>query len=150
MARRAATQKSTCPVARSLEEVGDRWSLLIVRDAFDGVRRFGEFQQSLGVSRGILAARLHHLVSLGVLETVPASDGSAYREYILTEKGRNLFPVLVGLRQWGEGHCFAPGERHSTLVDNETGRQVDRLEVRSKSGRVLTASDTTVEKVVDE
>lgn len=147
MAKHTAVKKTACPVARSLDAIGDRWSLLIVRDAFDGVRRFSEFQNNLGISRGILASRLYNLVALGILQTAPASDGSAYQEYVLTEKGRDLFPVVVGLRQWGEDHCFAPGEPHSTLVDNETGRRVDRLVVRSKAGRVLTAADTTVRKV---
>lgn len=147
MAKRGVVKKSTCPVFRTLDEVGDRWSLLIVRDAFDGVRRFGEFQQNLGVSRGILASRLHDLVARGILETIPASDGSAYREYVLTEKGRGLFPVVVALRQWGEDHCFTPGERHSTLVDNKSESPVARLEVRSKTGHVLKSTDTNVKKV---
>jgi len=147
VAKRAHFKDADCPVARALDAVGERWSLLIVRDAFDGVRRFGDFQQNLGVSRGILAARLRHLVGLGILEAAPASDGSAYQEYVLTEKGRALFPVVVGLRQWGEDHCFEPREPHSALVDSRTGQPVDRLEVRSKSGRVLTDADTTVKKV---
>ena len=147
MARRTHFEDADCPVARALDAVGERWSLLIVRDAFDGVRRFGEFQQSLGVSRGILATRLRRLVALGILQPSPAS-GSAYQEYTLTEKGRALFPVVVGLRQWGEDHCFAPGEPHSVLVDARTGQTVGRLQVRSKAGRALTDADTTVKKVV--
>src|SRR3984885_2655485 len=91
-----------CSLARTLEVVGDWWSLLIVRDAFDGVRRFGDFQKSLGIAKGILTARLRKLVDLGVLELEPASDGSAYQEYALTRKGRDLFHVVVSLRQWGE------------------------------------------------
>jgi len=81
-----------CAVARPLDVIGDSWSLLIVRDAFDGLRRFGEFQKSLGLAKNILSARLRSLVDHGVLEAVPASDGSAYQEYVLTEKGRGLFP----------------------------------------------------------
>jgi DNA-binding HxlR family transcriptional regulator len=147
MAKRVSLRKAECPVARALDAVGDRWSLLIVRDAFDGARRFGEFQQSLGVSRGILTARLRHLVALGVLDTAPASDGTAYLEYVLTPKGADLFPLMVALRQWGEGHCFAPGEKRSVLVETRSGRPVGRLAVRSEAGRVLAAADTTVQKV---
>lgn len=146
MAKRTRFKDADCPVARALEAVGERWSLLIVRDAFDGVRRFSEFQQSLGISRGILATRLRRLVALGILQPSPAS-GIAYQEYTLTEKGRALFPVVVGLRQWGEDHCFAPGELHSELVDARTGQTVGRLRVRSKAGRALTDADTTVKKV---
>ena len=65
---------------------------------------------------------------------------------MLTDKGRDLFPVMVALRQWGEDHCFLPGEPHSVLVENETGRRVGRLELRSADGRILKASDTTVRK----
>src|SRR6185369_13899736 len=115
--KRTSFAKDKCPVARSVEAVGDWWSLLIVRDAFDGSRRFGEFQRSLGVAKNILTARLRTLVAGGVLESVPASDGSAYREYVLTPKGKALFPVIVALRQWGEEYFFAPGEAHSRLVD---------------------------------
>jgi DNA-binding HxlR family transcriptional regulator len=147
MVRRTSFEAADCPVARSLDVIGDWWSLLIVRDAFDGVRRFSSFQRGLRVSRGILAARLRELVVRGVLETTPASEGSAYQDYVLTEKGRDLFPVIVALRQWGEVHCFHPGEPHSRLVENETGKPVGRLELRSRSGRPLTSADTTVKKV---
>jgi DNA-binding HxlR family transcriptional regulator len=145
--KRVSLEDADCPVARSLDAIGDWWSLLIVRDALDGVRRFSEFQKGLGVSKGILAARLRDLVARGILETAPASDGSAYQEYLLTNKGRDIFPVVVGLRQWGEAHCFARGEPHSILVDRARGRPVNRLEVRSSSGRTLTASDTLVKKI---
>lgn len=81
-----------CPVARGVDLIGDRWSLLIVRDAFDGMRRFGDFQRSLGMARNILADRLRKLVEAGVLEMQGASDGSAYQEYVLTDRGRACFP----------------------------------------------------------
>jgi DNA-binding HxlR family transcriptional regulator len=145
--KRTSLNKANCPVARSLDAIGDWWSLLIVRDAIDGMRRFNDFQKGLGVSKGILATRLRSLVALGVLETAPAADGSAYREYLLTKKGRDLFPVVVALRQWGEHHCFAPGEPHSVLIDNYTGQRVGTLELRSSTGRVLTALETSVERV---
>jgi DNA-binding HxlR family transcriptional regulator len=147
MAKRKQFEGADCPVARALGAVGEWWSLLIVRDAFDGVRRFGDFQQSLGVSKGILTTRLRRLVALGILEPTPASDGTAYQEYALTEKGRDLFPVVVGLRQWGEDHCFKPGEPRSGLVDVRTGQPVGRLKVRSSTGEVLTAAETIVKKV---
>ncbi|MDR3532394.1 MAG: helix-turn-helix domain-containing protein [Rhodopila sp.] len=146
MVKRTSLKRAECPVARSLDAIGDWWSLLIVRDAFDGARRFGEFQNSLGISKGILTTRLRDLVAQGVLDTVPASDGSAYQDYVLTKKGQDLFPIVVGLRQWGEDHCFEPGEAHSVLVDNETAERVGRLEIRSRSGRAVGWADTTVRK----
>lgn len=94
-----------CPVARALEVLGDRWALMILRDAFDGLRRFSEFQKNLGLAKNILTSRLKLLVESGLLMTQPASDGSAYKEYVLTDKGRSVFPVVVGLRQWGSGFC---------------------------------------------
>jgi DNA-binding HxlR family transcriptional regulator len=146
MVKRTSLEKADCPVARSLDAIGDWWSLLIIRDAFDGLRRFGEFQKSLGVARGILTTRLRHLVDLGILSTAPASDGSAYREYVVTEKGRDLFLVIVSLRQWGEDYCFRSGEAHSILVDNQSGRPVGRLALRSKTGKALTSLETSVRK----
>jgi DNA-binding HxlR family transcriptional regulator len=147
MVKRTSLADVDCPVARALDVIGDWWSLLIIRDAFDGIRRFGDFQKSLGVSKGILASRLRDLVNLGIFITAPASDDSAYQEYVLTTKGDDLFPVVVGLRQWGEAHCFRSTERHSVLVDNASGRPVAPLNVRSRSGRQLRSADTSVRKV---
>ncbi|MGX1757496.1 winged helix-turn-helix transcriptional regulator [Streptomyces lydicus] len=147
MVTRTRFDDSECPVARSVDAIGDWWSLLIVRDAFDGSRRFGEFQRSLGVAKNILTARLRTLVAGGVLESVPASDGSAYREYVLTPKGKALFPVIVALRQWGEENFFVPGEAHSQLVDRREGRHLRALEVLSADGRRLDPDDTAVHKV---
>ncbi|MGT2436025.1 winged helix-turn-helix transcriptional regulator [Bradyrhizobium betae] len=143
--KRTGFAEASCPVARALDAIGDVWSLLIVRDAFDGLRRFGDFQKNLGIAKGMLSARLHRLVELGVLEPVPASDGSAYQEYALTTKGRDLFPVVVSLRQWGEANLFARGEAHSDLVD-EAGQPVGKLVLPSRAGRPLTWSDTRVRK----
>lgn len=104
--KRKSLEDALCPVARTLDVIGDWWSLLIVRDAFDGMRRFSEFQKGLGMAKNILSSRLRTLVAHGILEIAPASDGSAYQEYILTDKGRALFPVIVGLRQWGRIICL--------------------------------------------
>ena len=78
--KRTGLAKADCPVARALDAIGDWWSLLIVRDAFDGLRRFGDFQRNLVIDKGMLTARLRKLVELGVLEEVAAGDGSAYQE----------------------------------------------------------------------
>jgi DNA-binding HxlR family transcriptional regulator len=144
--KRTSMEGAVCPVARSLDVVGDGWSLLIVRDAHAGLRRFGEFQKSLGMAKNILARRLRHLVAHGILEARPASDGSAWQEYVLTEKGRGLFPVMVALSQWGQAHCFEPSEARTRVVDAAHGQPVRPLEVRAADGRVLTARDTRLER----
>ncbi|ANI36577.1 helix-turn-helix domain-containing protein [Pseudomonas sp. DCB_CB] len=130
-----------CPVARALEVLGDRWALMILRDAFDGLRRFSEFQKNLGLAKNILTSRLKLLVESGLLMTQPASDGSAYKEYVLTDKGRSVFPVVVGLRQWGERFLFEAGETRSELVDGVTGQALEVLQVRGQDGRVLHPED---------
>jgi DNA-binding HxlR family transcriptional regulator len=137
---------SSCPVARAVDIVGDKWSLLIIRDAFDGIRRFNEFQRDLGIARNILAARLRDLVEAGVMRTEPAPGGSAYQEYVLTEQGEDLFDLLISLRQWGQKHAFAPGETHSTLVDAITGEPVPRLTYTTPDGGRVQAAQTRVRK----
>lgn len=136
-----------CPVARSVSVVGDRWSLLIVRDAFDGLRRFGDFQRNLGVARNILSDRLHKLVAAEILEMQAASDGTAYQEYVLTEKGERLFPVVVAMRQWGEQHLFPENERHSQLIDKQTREPIAYMAPMTKEGSLLTGATTEVKKI---
>ena len=102
--RRKSFKDDLCTAARSLDSIGEWWSLLIVRNALFGMRRFSDFQEDLGLAKNILSARLKKLVARGIMEQVPASDGSAYQEYVLTKKGRELFPVIVALRQWGENY----------------------------------------------
>jgi DNA-binding HxlR family transcriptional regulator len=147
MAGHKSMNNESCPVARSVDIVGDRWSLLIVRDAFDGTRRFGDFQRSLGMARNILSDRLHRLVDAGILETRAAADGSAYQEYVLTAKGESLFTVVVALRQWGEAHLFARGERHSQLIDKRTGKAIPLMAPTASDGRGLQHGSTEVRKV---
>jgi DNA-binding HxlR family transcriptional regulator len=146
--RRTSFEKAECPVARSLDVIGDWWSLLIIRDAFLGARRFGEFQKSLGLAKNILTVRLRALVDDGILKTAPASDGSAYQEYVLTPKGRGIFPILVALRQWSEEFSSEPGFA-TLLVDREKGRPVRKLELRSQDGRLLDGTDIMLKPAPD-
>ena len=136
-----------CPVARTLNLIGDRWSLLIIRDTFDGIRRFKDFQQNLGVARNILSDRLKKLTDAGILAMKPASDGTAYQEYVLTNKGEHLFTVIVALRQWGEGHLFGEAEPHSVLIDKQTGKPVLPVALMTERGDILSPSETQVRKV---
>lgn len=147
MAKHPNPAPDSCPVARSVDLLGDRWSLLLVRDAFDGKRRFGDFQRSLGVARSILSDRLRHLVQAGVFEVQPAADGSAYQAYALTPRGEQLFPLVVALRQWGERHLFAPGEAHSQLVETRSGQPLAWMQPVSADGQVLAPAAAHVNRL---
>jgi len=144
MVKRTSFESDDCPVARSLDAIGDWWSLLIIREALLGVTRFGEFQKKLGLAKNILTVRLRTMVDQGILKTAPASDGSAYQEYLLTPKGRGIFPILVALRQWSEEFDERPEEIGTILVDKEKGRPVRKLELHSQDGRLLSVDDITL------
>jgi DNA-binding HxlR family transcriptional regulator len=144
MVKRTSLEKAECPIARSLDVLGDWWSLLIIRDALLGIRRFGEFQKNIGLAKNILTVRLRALVDQGILTTAPASDGSAYQEYLLTPKGRGVFPILVALRQWSEEFSGEPQGFPALLVDRDNGRPVRKLELRSEDGRLLQVGETEV------
>jgi DNA-binding HxlR family transcriptional regulator len=134
-------EKSTCPVARSLDSIGDWWTLLIVRDAMLGIRRFSDFQRSLGLARNVLSARLKKMVADGVMTMAPAADGTSYQEYQLTEKGEALLPVLVAMRQWGERFLFTPDEPHSKLFEKGSGNALEQIRVRDVDGKELGVAD---------
>ncbi|WP_327142431.1 winged helix-turn-helix transcriptional regulator [Nocardia sp. NBC_01327] len=134
-----------CPVARTVDLVGDRWSLLIVRDAMDGASTFTDFQQRLGIARNILTDRLRKLVDQGILTTSTLPGGKRHT-YQLTAPGQDLFTLIVALRQWGERHTFTPDEPHSTLVDH-TGTPLPQLRPENHRGDPVTAETTRVRKV---
>ncbi len=140
--KRTSLENAECPIARSLDAIGDWWSLLIIRDAFLGLRRFSKFQKNIGLAKNILTVRLRALVDHGILATAPASDGSAYQEYVLTAKGRGLFAILVALRQWSEEFSGEPKGFSTLLVDRDKGRPVRKLELRAEDGRLLASGDT--------
>ena len=144
MVKRTSFKRDDCPVARSLDAIGDWWSILIIREALFGVSRFGEFQKKLGLAKNILTVRLRALVDQGILKTAPASDGTAYQAYLLTAKGRGAFPILVALRQWSEEFDERPEEIATILVDKEKGRPVRKLALHSQDGRSLNAGDTAL------
>jgi DNA-binding HxlR family transcriptional regulator len=135
--KRKSLQGNACPVARTLDLIGDWWSLLIIRDALDGIRRFGDFQKSLDIAKNMLSTRLKGLVEQEILQLVPASDGSLYKEYVLTEKGRALQTVIVALSQWGGEFMYQPGEPGSVMVDARDRQAIRKLELRSADGRLL-------------
>src|SRR6266446_9008727 len=114
-----------CPVAQSLELIGEWWSLLIIRDAFRGLRRFESFQTSLGIARNMLSRRLKALVAAGILEKRPYSERPLRHEYRLTAKGRGLMPVMVSLLIWGNRWAAPAAGPTTLLVDRATGRSIE-------------------------
>ena len=131
-----------CPVARTVDLIGEKWSLLIIRDAMDGARSFTEFQQRTGIARNILADRLRRLTERGILTHRTAPSGRR-RQYILTPAGRDLLTAVSALRQWGERHAFDKGEHHSTLLD-DAGNRVPSLALFSRDGRALDVESVRV------
>jgi DNA-binding HxlR family transcriptional regulator len=129
-----------CSVAQCLEVVGEWWSMLIVRDAFLGVTRFDRFQRRLGISRNVLNQRLDHLVSAGVFERRPYNQHPVRYDYRLTQKGRDLWPVLTAMRQWGDAHA-APDGPPLVLVHRTCGHVVDAVVTCSACGAPIAAKD---------
>lgn len=142
--RRTSFSDMSCSIARCLEQVGDWWTLLIVREAFFGTRRFGEFQSHLGIAPNVLSARLHGLVQHGILQAMAESENGRVLDYRLTDKGRDLFPIVIAMLQWGDRHAPAPEGPPVQIVDRENGRPIAALQVRSDDGRVLQARDVRV------
>jgi DNA-binding HxlR family transcriptional regulator len=139
---------SNCSVARALNEVGDWWSLLVVLHAMYGTRRFVDFQKELGIARNILCDRLARLVDNQVLQKVEVGEHGSRCEYRLTDKGRDLFPIVVALRQWGDKWNPAPDQAPLDLRDRETGKPIRRIEVQSVDGQPLSVRDVFVKESV--
>lgn len=136
-----------CSIAGTLEIIGDRWTILILRDGFRGVRRFDEIQQDLGIARNVLTDRLHKLVRAEILEKRKYQDRPARYEYRLTAKGIDLSPALVALMRWGDKH-LAGDDAPTVLVHDRCGEPLDQTficwdcdttvqptEIRSRPGR---------------
>jgi DNA-binding HxlR family transcriptional regulator len=123
-----------CPIARSLERVGEWWSILLLRDALHGLSRFDEFQKSLGIAPNMLTRRLNGLVDAGLLERHRYNDHPPRDEYRLTERGRDFRPVVLSLLAWGNRH-FAPEGPSVVLINRETGVTVDPILADPATGR---------------
>lgn len=129
-----------CSLAQTLEIIGERWTLLILRDAFLGAKRFGQFERSLGIAKNILTTRLNLLVDEGILEKRAAADGSHF-EYVLSKAGLELQPILLAMTHWGDKHRPNPAGKRLDFVERATGLSISRMGVRSKDGRVLKPRD---------
>jgi DNA-binding HxlR family transcriptional regulator len=132
-----------CPVARSLECIGEWWSILILRDAFQGLTRFDEFEKSLGIAPNILSRRLRHLTESGLFERRLYNARPPRHDYVLTEKGRDLFPVVMAIFAWGNKHLAPKGET-VLIASRKTAKRLDPILVDAHSKRPITLGDAAV------
>ncbi|MGW8062000.1 winged helix-turn-helix transcriptional regulator [Streptomyces ziwulingensis] len=140
MPSRVRLEDRECPLSTTVQHVGEWWTLLILHDAFDGFTRFDQFQRNLDISTSMLTARLKMLVEDGLLERRPYQDKPLRYEYVLTERGRSLRPVILALAAWGNRH-LAPQERSMILVDAASGEEVEPVVVDARTGRSLDDSE---------
>ena len=135
-------QGQVCSVAGTLEVIGERWSILVIREVFYGRRRFSEMQRVLGVARNVLASRLERLVDEGILERRIYSERPERYEYFLTEAGLDLWPVMVSLMHWGDKHLGEPGEPPVRIVHKgECGGAVNDRRICERCGKELTVRE---------
>jgi DNA-binding HxlR family transcriptional regulator len=130
-----------CSVAKALEVIGERWSLLIVRSVMHGNRRFGEMQESLGIARNVLSARLQRLVDEEILERRAYQENPPRYEYFLTQKGLDLWPALIALLNWGDRYSPSPEGPRRLIVHKECGGAVSERGICESCGKLLTARD---------
>lgn len=131
-------------MARALEVLGDWWTLLVVREAFLGTRRFADFEANLDISKNVLSHRLDHLVTHGVLARVDAGVHGTRYEYELTAMGKDLVMVMTALRQWGDRWIFGEGKEPLLVIDRRTDRPIPRQLLRGEDGTPLRGKDLDV------
>ena len=137
-------ESQVCSVARALEIIGEWWTLLIVREAFFGTTRFSDFQTILGIAKNVLSDRLSKLVESGLMERSQVAGRGNPLDYRLTEKGAELFPVLISLMQWGDRWINGPERAPVKVLDRDTGEEISRIEVRTAGNRVISLDDAVV------
>ena len=133
-----------CSIAQALEVLGDWWTLLIIREAFLGTRRFADFEANLGISKSVLARRLRQLIDHEVLEAIDAGQFGRRLEYRLTARGKDLVTVITALRQWGDRWIHGEGREPLLVLDRRTGRPLPRLRIVDEAGAPVAAGDMVV------
>lgn len=139
-----ALEEEPCSLARTVAVIGDRWSLLILRECFLRIRRFDDFQASLGITRHLLADRLKKLVRFGVLRKIPYQDAPKRYEYILTQKGLDLYPIIMSIVHWGNVHMVDARGRPLLHEHKTCGKMFDPVMVCSECGEPLSAKHVHV------
>ena len=149
MGRTADYSRQSCSIAATLEVIGDPWTLLVIRDAFQGVSRFEQWQDRLGVARNVLASRLKTLVAHGVLEVRPYSERPPRNEYVLTTKGKDLSDVLLTLHGWGSKHLYGEADSGVTFTHKTCGSELSPRLACSCCGEIVKRSDVAVDFQAD-
>jgi DNA-binding HxlR family transcriptional regulator len=140
---RTSLADMNCSFARAAERIGDKWSLLIIRDAFYGIYSFAEFKRRLGLAPTVLTDRLEKLCANGILERYQRREGVDRHAYRLTEAGQALFPIVVAVMQWGDAWISGEGKEPVQLFDKEALKPLPKLQVTDASGAPLNAADVT-------
>ena len=133
-----------CPIARSMAMLGERWAILLMREAYYGSLRFDEFEKNLGIAPNILSARLKTMVEHGLLDKVPAPGGGARHVYVLTEMGRDFFPVFVTLKDWADRWLADPKGPLTVLEDKREGKEIIAGKLTRDDGSAITVDDLRV------
>ena len=144
--KRSSFADVPCPVAQALERVGEWWSLMILREAFRGTRRFGDFERRLGIAKNVLSARLKGLVAAGVLERRPSAEDAREVEYRLTAAGKDLAPVMIALAQWGERWVYG-GRAPVRFGSRRSGLPLAQLDLRDTAGEPVALRDIDIQPV---
>jgi DNA-binding HxlR family transcriptional regulator len=142
--KRSRSRNKECSIARTMEVVGDRWSILLLREAYYGTRRFDEFQYYLGVAPNILSTRLKKFVDLGMMTRVPLPEHAGRYEYVLTEKGRDFFPTYLALKKWGDDWLAEPAGPQVVFKDRASGRAIEYPTLMSARGKPLQLEDIEI------
>ena len=142
--KRSRSSNKECSIARAMDVVGDRWSILLLREAYYGTRRFDEFQYYLGVAPNILSTRLKKFVDLGMMTRVPLPEHSGRYEYVLTKKGRDFFPTYLALKKWGDDWLAEPEGPQVVFRDRVSGRPIEYPTPLSARGKPLQLEDIEI------
>jgi DNA-binding HxlR family transcriptional regulator len=135
--KRTSFDGMNCSLARTLDVIGEWWTLLIIREASWGTSRFDEFHQRLGIARNVLAARLERLEETGILERKQSDESARIFDYLLTEKGWDLFPILVAMIQWGDRWIHSSEGPPIQFFDRSTGKEIKSISIQNVSGKTL-------------
>jgi DNA-binding HxlR family transcriptional regulator len=141
---RSRIANKECSVSRAMDAIGDRWSILLLREAYYGTKRFDEFQYYVGLASNILSARLKKLVDAGIMTRVPLPEHTGRYEYGLTEKGRDFLPTYLALKKWGDDWLAEPAGPQVVFNDRSSGRPISYPELRTAEGKPLRLEDIEV------
>jgi DNA-binding HxlR family transcriptional regulator len=143
-AKQSRLANKECSMARAMEVVGDRWSILILREAYYGVRRFDEFEYYVGIAPNILSTRLKKFVDAGIMIRVPLPEHAGRYEYVLTEKGRAFFPAYLALKKWGDDWLAEPAGPQVVFRERAAARPIEYPELRTSGGKPLRLEDVEI------